>query len=201
MDAGHPMISNVRHAVLVCVLSVSAAASAYAALPEGAAAPQFRAPAALAGRQIMFDLNEALKKGPVVVYFYPSAYTNGCNVQARTFAVNHDEFIAAGATVIGVSLDSIERLKEFSADPEFCAGKFPTASDPDGAIAKSFDLKISEGAPGMKDTRGQSLNHGFAERTTFIIGKDGRVVAAVGGLNPKENVTKSLEIIKNTVRS
>lgn len=195
------MNAKLRHAALACVLSLGAAISAHAALSEGANAPQFKAPAALAGKEFTFDLKQTLNKGPVVVYFYPSAYTKGCNVQARTFAVNHDKFVAAGATVIGVSLDSIARLKDFSADPEFCAGKFPTASDPDGKIAKSFELKVSEGGTGMKDTRGQELDHGFAERTTFIITKDGRIAATVGGVNPMENVTKSLEIVQKLAKS
>lgn len=195
------MIANARRTALTCLLSLSAALSANAALPEGAKAPAFTASAALAGKQLTFDLQEALRKGPVVVYFYPSAYTNGCNVQARTFAVNHDKFAAAGATIIGVSLDSIERLKEFSADPEYCAGKFATASDPDGKIAKLFDLQISAGRAGMKDTRGRDLEHGFAERTTFVVTSDGRIAATVGGLNPMENVTKTLEIVRNLQKS
>jgi thioredoxin-dependent peroxiredoxin len=186
-----------RHLLLSCLLSLTAASSVHAALPEGAAAPDFRAPAALAGQEFTFNLKESLKKGPVVVYFYPSAYTRGCNVQAHNFAVNHDKFAAAGATIIGVSLDSIERLKDFSADPDYCAGKFATASDADGTIAKSYDLQVREGEAGRKDTRGQDIQHGFAERTTFIITSDGRIAATVGGVNPMENVTKSLEIVQS----
>lgn len=190
------MRANFRQVALTFVLSVSAVLSAYAALPDGATAPDFTAPAALAGKEFKFSLKESLSKGPVVVYFYPSAYTGGCNVQAHNFAVNHDKFAAAGATIIGVSLDSIARLKDFSADPEYCAGKFATASDADGKIAKSFDLKVKEKSAGAKDTRGQDIDHGFAERTTFIITRDGRVAATVGGVNPMENVTKSLEIVQ-----
>lgn len=178
------------------LLALSTALPAWAALQEGAAAPEFTAQASLAGKPFTFSLKDALKKGPVVVYFYPSAYTGGCNVQARTFAVNHDKFAAAGATVIGVSLDSIERLNDFSADPEFCAGKFPTASDTDGKIARSFDLQVREAGSGKKDTRGQDINHGFAERTTFVVTPDGKIAATVGGLNPVENVNKSLEIVQ-----
>lgn len=185
-----------KRIALTCLLSLAAALSAYAALPEGATAPDFNALAALAGKEIKFNLKESLKKGPVVVYFYPSAYTNGCNVQAHNFAVNHDKFAAAGATIIGVSLDSIERLKQFSADPDYCAGKFATASDADGKIAKSYDLQVREGKAGMKDTRGQDIQHGFAERTTFIITSDGKIAATVGGVNPMENVTKSLDIVQ-----
>ena len=100
--------------------------------------------ASLTGKAFDFSLKDALKKGPVVVYFYPSAYTGGCNRQAHAFAVNKDKFDAAGATIIGVSQDSIARLNDFSADPEYCAGKFPVASDPDGKIAKSYGLKVTD---------------------------------------------------------
>ena len=91
---------------------------AFGALKEGAQAPEFTAPASMAGKEIKFSLADALKKGPVVVYFYPAAYTGGCNIQAHTFSENADKFAAAGASIIGVSLDKIERLNKFSADPE-----------------------------------------------------------------------------------
>lgn len=182
--------------VLTGLFALAATLPAAAALKEGQTAPAFVAPASLAGKPFTFSLKDALKKGPVVVYFYPSAYTGGCNVQAHNFAVNHDKFAAAGASIIGVSLDSIERLNAFSADPEYCAGKFATASDVDGKIAQSYELQVREGKSGAKDTRGQEIGHGFAERTTFIVTSDGRIAATVGGVNPVENVTKSLEIVQ-----
>nr|WP_298719115.1 redoxin domain-containing protein [uncultured Steroidobacter sp.] len=182
--------------LLTGLLALGTALPALAALQEGAPAPAFTAQASMKGQPFTYSLKDALKKGPVVVYFYPSAYTNGCNVQARTFAVNQEKFAAAGASIIGVSLDSIERLNDFSADPEFCAGKFPTASDSDGKIARSFDLQVREGGAGRKDTRGKDIDHGFAERTTFIVTPDGKIAATVGGLNPVENVNKSLEIVQ-----
>ena len=178
------------------VLSVALITPAYAALKAGARAPAFTAPASLAGKQFTFTLKEALKKGPVVVYFYPSAYTSGCNVQAHTFAVNADKFTAAGAQIIGVSLDSIERLNDFSADPEYCAGKIPVASDADGKIAKAFDIKVSEGRAGFKDSRGVEIGHGFAERTTFVVTKKGKISATLGGLSPSVNVEKALESVQ-----
>jgi thioredoxin-dependent peroxiredoxin len=166
-----------------------------AALPQGAPAPDFTTQASLAGKAFTFSLKDALEKGPVVLYFYPAAYTGGCNIQARTFAVNMDEFSKAGASVIGVSLDKIETLNQFSADPEYCAGKVPVASDPEGKIAKSYELAIKEIA-GAKDTRGVAIDHGFAERTTFIIEPNGRIAASVGGVSPKENVEKSLAAVQ-----
>src|SRR5205809_1935382 len=133
----------------------------FAALKQGDKAPDFSAKASLAGKEFDYSLKAALKKGPVVVYFYPSAFTGGCNLEAHTFAENKEKFDAANATIIGVSSDSIARLNAFSADPQYCAGKIPVASDPDGVIAKSFDLKRSAGRPGMKDTRGEEINHEF----------------------------------------
>src|SRR5579864_8505697 len=182
--------------VLATVLSCAVAVPAFAALEQGSAAPQFNAQASLAGKAFKYSLAKELKKGPVVVYFYPSAYTGGCNIQAHTFAENKDKFTAAGATIIGVSLDSIARLKDFSADPQYCAGKFPTASDPDGAIAKSYDLKVAAAHEGAKDTRGVEIGHGFAERTTFIITPDGKIAATIGGMAPAENVDQALAAVQ-----
>src|SRR6187200_2178767 len=108
----------------------------FAALKQGDTAPDFSAKASLAGKETTFSLKDALKKGPVVVYFYPSAFTQGCNLQAHTFAVNHEKFAAAKTSIIGVSLDNQKRLIDFSADPEYCAGKVPVASDPNGDVAK-----------------------------------------------------------------
>jgi peroxiredoxin Q/BCP len=170
--------------------------SALAALPEGVTAPDFKAQASLAGKAFNYSLQDALKKGPVVVYFYPSAYTGGCNIQAHDFAVNRDKFAAAGASVIGVSLDSIARLNDFSADPNYCAGKVAVASDVDGKIAKAFELTVREAAAGKKDTRGIEITHGFAERTTFVITPDGKIAATLTSLTPSANVAKALEVVQ-----
>jgi peroxiredoxin len=169
---------------------------ALAALKAGDTAPDFSAPASLAGKQMTFSLKEALARGPVVVYFYPSAYTGGCNLQAHTFAQKKDDFDAADTTIIGVSLDNIERLNAFSADPEYCAGKIAVASDPDGKIAKSYDLKITPGKPGQKDSRGTEIGHDFAERTTFVVDRDGKIAGTVGGVKPDENVAQALAIAR-----
>ena len=186
-----------KRLLLSVVLSSVITLPAMAALKEGDKAPDFKTEASLAGKSFTFSLKDALKKGPVVVYFYPSAYTGGCNIQAHTFAVNSDKFAAAGATIIGVSLDNITRLNDFSADPQYCAGKFPTASDADGSISKSFDLKVADGKPGIKDTRGVEIDHGFAERTTFIVTRDGKIAATIGGMAPADNVTKALEEVQH----
>jgi len=169
---------------------------AYAALQAGEDAPLFEARASLAGEPFDYSLREALDEGNVVVYFYPSAYTQGCNIQAREFSVNIDKFKAAGASVIGVSLDDIERLNDFSADPEYCAGNLAVASDESGEIARSFGLEVREAREGAKDTRGIEIGHGFAERTTFIVTSDGKIAETIGGVSPMENVRLSLEAVQ-----
>jgi len=171
--------------------------TAFAALEAGDTAPTFEAKASLAGEPFDFSLRNALDEGPVVVYFYPSAYTKGCNIQAHEFAENMDKFTAAGASVIGVSLDSIERLNDFSADPEYCAGKLAVASDPNGEISRSYDIAVRAGRDGATDSRGVEIGHGFAERTTFIVTQDGEIAETIGGVSPMENVRKSLEAVQH----
>ena len=178
------------------VLSAALAQPALAALKEGDKAPDFTAPASLAGKEFNFALKNALKKGPVVVYFYPAAFTGGCNLQAHAFSESSDKFAAAGASIIGVSLDKIATLNQFSADPQYCAGKIPVASDADGKIAKSYDLQVREAKAGAKNTRGDEIGHGFAERTTFVVTPNGTVAATISNLSPAENVAKALEAVQ-----
>jgi peroxiredoxin Q/BCP len=181
---------------LACTLALVATSAAFAALKAGDPAPAFTAPASLAGKPFTYSLKDGLAKGPVVVYFYPSAYTSGCNIQAHEFSTQADQFAAAGATVIGVSLDSIERLNEFSADPDYCAGKLAVASDRDGKIARAFGLRVSDAQRGATDTRGKEIDHGFTERTTFVVKRDGTILAAVGGVSPEANVARALELVR-----
>ncbi|MDD5115249.1 MAG: peroxiredoxin [Methylobacter sp.] len=182
--------------LLGCLLSVVAASPVFAALQAGDTAPAIDTQASFGGKPSAYSLQESLKKGPVVVYFYPTAYGKGCSVQAHTFAINHDKFTAAGATIVGVSLDDIDRLNQFSADPEYCASKFPVASDVDGKIANAFGLNADESTKGRKDIRGVQVDHGSIARTTFIVAQDGKIVATVGDLKPAENVEKALEHIQ-----
>ncbi len=181
---------------IFCTFALMATTAACAALKAGDPAPAFSAPASLAGKPFTYSLKDGLAKGPVVVYFYPSAYTDGCNIQAHEFSTKAPQFAAAGASVIGVSLDSIERLNQFSADPDYCAGKLAVASDGDGKIARAFGLRVSGAQPGATDTRGKEIDHGFTERTTFIVKRDGTVLAAVGGVSPEENVARTLELVR-----
>jgi peroxiredoxin len=182
------------------VLSVLVGLPLLAALKVTDKAPDFSARASLAGKEFNFSLPDALKKGPVVVYFYPSAFTKGCDLEAHTFAQEKDKFDAAGATIIGVSADSIDRLNQFSADPAYCAGKFPVASDPDRKIANSYNLTVNSVKAGMKDVRGVDIDHDFFERVTFVIGKDHKIVATLSSaadkISPDQHVEKALDIVQ-----
>jgi peroxiredoxin Q/BCP len=195
------MVMKKVQALLGVGLCMLAAVPVLAALKVGEKAPDFSARASLAGKEFSFSLPDALKKGPVVVYFYRSAYTKGCDLEAHTFAEQKEKFDAAGTTIIGVSGDSIQRLDQFSADPDYCAGKFPVASDSDGKIARSYNLNITDVKPGAKDVRGVDIDHNFTERETFVIGKDHKIIAAFSSkddnLSPDQHVSKSLEIVQN----
>ena len=189
-----------KKTLLALVLPALAGLTAQAALKPGDAAPDFSARASLAGKEFNFSLAEALKKGPAVVYFYPSAYTKGCDLEAHTFAVEKDKFDAAGATIIGVSADSIARLNQFSADPDYCAGKFPVSSDTDRKIANSYNLSVAAAKAGMKDVRGVDIDHDFIERVTYVIGKDHKIIATLSSvddkISPDQHVAKALEMVQ-----
>ena len=186
-------MQKIKTAILLASL---AALPVFAALEAGNTAPAFEARASLAGAEFDYSLSAALESGPVVVYFYPSAYTRGCNIQAHEFAVNMEKFKEAGASVIGVSLDSIARLNDFSADPDYCAGELAVASDESGDIAKTFDISVRDPREGAKDTRGVAIDHQTAERTTFIVSAEGKISEVIGGVSPMENVQKSLEAVQ-----
>jgi peroxiredoxin len=182
--------------IATILMAGALAVPASAALKTGEAAPDFSTKASLAGKEFEFSLKDALKKGPVVVYFYPSAYTAGCNAQAHAFAESKEKFEAAGASIIGVSRNTIAQLNQFSADPEYCAGKFPVASDADGKISSSYNLNKMQLPAGFKDTKGNVIDHEATERTTFVVTPNGRVAAVFSSaddkLSPTEHVNRSL---------
>jgi len=189
-----------KQLILAGLMAACAVSPALAALKPGDAAPDFTAKGSLGGKDFNFNLKSATAKGPVVVYFYPSAYTGGCDAEAHAFAENADAFAKAGAQIIGVSADSLERLHVFSADPEFCAGKFPIASDADTKIAASYNLKVTPPRAGAKDVKGNEIGHGFIERVTFIVGKDGKVLQTLSQaddkLSPIDLVDHSLTFVQ-----
>ncbi len=154
----------------------------FAALKPGAVAPAFTAPAYLAGTPFTYDLAAALKKGPVVLYFFPAAFTPGCNAEAAAFSRAIDRFKAQGASVIGVTAGNIERLAAFSTDTEKCAGKFPVAADPGARIASRYDATMA-------------LKSDMSSRTSYVIAQDGRIVFAFDSMNPNQHVKQTLDAL------
>ncbi|HXC53814.1 MAG TPA: peroxiredoxin [Rhizomicrobium sp.] len=150
---------------------------AAAALKPGDAAPDFTAPAALGGKEFTFALADALKKGPVVVYFYPKAFTKGCSLEAHAFAEAMPQFAALGASVIGVSHDDIATLDKFSSAD--CASKFPVASDGDQHIMKAYDAVLAK-APEL------------ANRTSYVVAPDGHVIYEFTDLDYSKHVDNTL---------
>lgn len=172
--------------LIACVLATSVLAGpAFAALEKGAKAPTFKTQASQAGKPFSYDLAAALKKGPVVLYFYPAAFTPGCNIEAKTFADAMPDFEKAGATVIGVSHDTIDTLNKFSADTQYCSGKFPVASDADGKISVSYDAVMKFGVRQV------------SSRTSYVIDKNGQVVFALtDGRNAAEHPKATLAAVQ-----
>jgi thioredoxin-dependent peroxiredoxin len=173
------MIKKISRFMLACQLLL--AASAHALLAPGVAAPDFTAEAALAGQPFTYTLSEALKKGPVVLYFYPKAFTRGCTVEAHLFAKAQPEFSALGATVIGISADPIEKQKEFSLKE--CSNTLPVAADPDGKVVKAYDASMMFGS----DT---------SKRATYVITPDSKIFYVYSDINPNEHVNESLNALK-----
>ncbi|MGE3301890.1 MAG: peroxiredoxin [Hyphomonadaceae bacterium] len=166
---------------------------AHAALAAGAAAPEIAAEGSLGGKAFAFKLTEALKKGPVVVYFFPAAYTQGCTIETKMFADAADEFTAAGASLIGLTggakladgtmadaMTNKARLAEFS--KEHCRDKFPIAAVAPETI-KAYDVAFA-------------MRAGWSDRTSYVIAPDGKVLLAFSALKPDEHVAKTLEAVK-----
>ena len=160
---------------------LSLLAPAHAALSAGAPAPDFTAKASLGGNDFDFSLAAALKKGPVVLYFYPAAFTKGCTMEAHEFAEATDKFAALGATVIGVSKDEIGTLKKFSVSE--CRSKFAVAADPDGKVIGAYDAKMKG-------------NPAYADRISYVIAPDHKVVFSYTDMNPVEHVSLTLAAVE-----
>lgn len=161
-----------------------AAGPALASLAKGAKAPDFTAKGAMAGKPITVDLSAALKKGPVVLYFFPAAFTAGCNIEANAFAEAIGDFRKAGATVIGMTAGNVDQLEAFSA--EKCAGKFAVAAATP-ALIERYDvrLKKTDGAP-----------TDWSDRTTYVVGQDGRIAFVYSDLKPNEHIARSLAAVR-----
>jgi peroxiredoxin Q/BCP len=172
-----------RLLALACTAALLSA-PAYAALKAGAPAPDFSALASIGGKEFKFALADALKKGPVVLYFYPAAFTPGCTIEAHNFADAMGDFQKLGATVIGVSHDPIEKLDRFSLTE--CRSKFPVAADADGKIMRNYDA--------VQDPRAE-----YADRVSYVIAPDGKVIYSYTAGDPTHHVEYTMAAVKKYV--
>ncbi|QIK81935.1 peroxiredoxin [Lysobacter sp. HDW10] len=172
-----------RTLVAAVAAVVFMAAPANAELKAGDTAPSFKAQAYLGGKAFTFTLADALKKGPVVVYFFPAAYTSGCNVEAHLFSEAIDQFKTYKATVIGVTAGNLDQLSKFSADTKLCSGKFPVAADPGAKIAKTYDAVLA-------------LKPGWSSRTSYVIAPSGKIVHVHSEMSPNGHVKATLDALK-----
>lgn len=172
----------IRRALVTAVILFLAAAPAWAALKDGTKAPDFTLQATQGGNVFSFSLADALKNGPVVLYFYPAAFTTGCTMEAHEFADAIDQYKALHATVIGVSHDPLDKLQKFSTSE--CRSKFPVAADTDQAVEKSYDA-ILEKAPQ------------YANRTSYVIVPDGTIIYTYTNMQPDDHVKNTLAALKD----
>jgi peroxiredoxin Q/BCP len=163
------------------LVAAMAATPAMAALAVGAKAPDFTAQASLGGKEFSFSLADALKKGPVVLYFYPAAFTKGCTIEAHDFAEATAQFAALGATVIGVSHDDVATLDKFSVSE--CRSKFAVAADPDEAVIKSYDAVLP-------------IKPQYSNRTSYVIAPDHTILMTYTDLDPDKHVELTLAAVK-----
>ncbi|MEP6483970.1 MAG: peroxiredoxin [Rudaea sp.] len=174
---------KLKSAVVAAIGTLSFASVSFAALKVGDKAPFFSAPAYLAGQPFTFKLADALKKGPVVVYFFPAPHTSGCNVEAHLFSEAIDQFKAQGTTVIGVTAGNTDQLADFSKETEHCGGKFPVAADTDAKIAGEYDSKLV-------------MRPGWSDRTSYLISPSGSIAAVYSELSPDKHVKEMLDAAK-----
>lgn len=166
---------------LLALLVSALSAGAHAALEVGAVAPDFTAPATLGGKEFTFRLSEALKNGPVVVYFYPAAFTQGCTVEAHNFAEAMPRYQALGASVIGISTDDIATLNKFSVSE--CRSAFPVASDAGHTIMKAYDAVLL-------------WKTSYADRVSYVITPDRKIAYRYSAMNPDKHVENTLAAVK-----
>jgi len=170
-----------RRFLFIAAIAALSAAPALASLQVGANAPDFKAQASLGGKVFAFSLADALKKGPVVLYFYPAAFTKGCTIEAHEFADAVDQYKKLGATVIGISHDTIDTLNKFSVSE--CRSKFAVAADPQLTVAKAYDAVLPQ-APA------------YANRTSYVIVPGGKIIYTYTDLNPTRHVTNTLQALQ-----
>lgn len=172
----------------VAAFAVAALATpALADLKVGTKAPAFVAPAYLAGKPFTYKLADALKKGPVVVYFFPSAHTKGCNLEAHLFSEAADQFKAQGASIIGVTAGKVDELAAFSAETEHCGGKFPVAADPGAVIAKQYDAPLK--------MAGLTIPKDLSARTSYVLDPHGKVIFVHSEMNAANHANETLAAV------
>ena len=169
--------------VALAILAATLATPALAELKAGTQAPDFTAPAYLAGQPFTYKLADALKKGPVVVYFFPSAHTAGCNIEAHLFSEAMDKFKAQKASVIGVTAGKVDELADFSKETEHCGGKFAVAADVGAKIAKQYDSVMV-------------VKPDWSDRTSYVIAPNGTILHAYSKLDPSDHVNQTLAAVK-----
>jgi peroxiredoxin len=157
-----------------------AAAPAWAALPVGSTAPDFVTTGAIGGKPFQLKLSKELRKGPVVLYFYPKAFTRGCTLEANAFSVAAAEFRKSGARVIGLSGDDLPTLKRFSV--EACRSAFPVATATPSTIA-AYDVALKD-------------NPAVSDRTSYVIDRSGRIVFVHSQMDWSGHVEKTLAAVK-----
>jgi thioredoxin-dependent peroxiredoxin len=170
-----------RSLIFAALIAIVAAAPAAAALPLGSKAPDFTLQATQGGNAFTFSLADALKKGPVVLYFYPAAFTKGCTIEAHEFADAIDEYKALGATVIGVSHDQLDTLQKFSVSD--CRSKFAVAADPNQTVMKAYDAILPQ-------------HPQYANRTSYVIAPDGTIIYTYTSLDPSLHVQNTLTALR-----
>jgi peroxiredoxin len=171
---------------LLLLAALALATPAAANLNAGAKAPDFTAEGALAGKPFTVNLKAALKKGPVVLYFFPAAFTGGCNAEAHAFAEAIPDFQKAGATVIGMTAGNVDRIKEFSSDTKLCSGKFAVAAA-SPAVIKSYDVLLV-GKDGKPST--------ITSRTSYVIAPNGKILLVHSDMSPADHITLTLDAVK-----
>jgi peroxiredoxin len=182
-------------AIAAAAITGAVAMPAFAALQQGASAPDFTAKGVLGGTEFQFKLSEALKKGPVVMYFFPAAFTQGCTIETQAFAEKAEEFKAAGATLIGLTAgaamedgktmvsaqDNMKRLAEFS--KQHCSDKFPMGAITADTV-KAYDVSLGERRPD------------WSNRTSFVVAPDGKILLSHTDMQPHSHIEKTLATVK-----
>ena len=182
---------QIHLAVPLALLALALPSVSGAALRQGARAPQIVTQGALDGKPFAFDLRAALRKGPVVLYFYPKAFTQGCTLEAHAFADASDDFKGAGATLIGMSNDDLPTLQRFSTAE--CRSKFPVAIASPETI-RAYDVPLV--MPPEMAARAASMPQGLSSRTSFVIARNGRISFVHSNLDYRDHVRLTLEAVK-----